>query len=62
MVGGVAVFDYDNDGNLDLFFTNGAEISTLKKTSSKYWNRLFRNNGDGTHGRYGKSRPRRNWV
>ena len=48
MVGGVAVFDYDNDGNLDLFFTNGAEISTLKKTSSKYWNRLFRNNGDGT--------------
>jgi hypothetical protein len=48
MAGGVAVFDYDNDGNLDIFFTNGADISSLKKTSPKYWNRLFRNNGDGT--------------
>ena len=48
MAGGVAVFDYDNDGNLDIFFTNGADISTLHKTSSKYFNRLFRNNGDGT--------------
>jgi hypothetical protein len=48
MAGGVAVFDYDNDGYLDIFFTNGADISTLKKTSSKYWNRLFHNNGDGT--------------
>jgi len=48
MAGGVAVFDYDNDGNLDIFFTNGADISSLKKTSPKYWNRLLRNNGDGT--------------
>lgn len=48
MAGGVAVFDYDNDGNLDIFFTNGADITTLKKDSAKYWNRLFRNNGDGT--------------
>jgi len=48
MAGGVAVFDYDNDGNLDIFFTNGADISSLKKNSPKYWNRLFRNNGDGT--------------
>jgi enediyne biosynthesis protein E4 len=48
MAGGVAVFDYDNDGNLDIFFTNGADIATLKKDSPKYWNRLFRNNGDGT--------------
>jgi len=48
MAGGVAVFDYDNDGILDIFFTNGADISTLKKTSPKYWNQLFRNNGDGT--------------
>lgn len=48
MAGGVAVFDYDNDGNLDIFFTNGADITSLKKTSPKYWNRLFRNNGDGT--------------
>ena len=48
MAGGVAVFDYDNDGNLDIFFANGADISSLKKTSPKYWNRLFRNRGDGT--------------
>jgi len=46
--GGVAVFDYDNDGNLDIFFANGADIFSLKKTSPKYWNRLLRNNGDGT--------------
>lgn len=48
MAGGVGVFDYDNDGNLDIFFTNGADIDTLKKTSPKFWNRLFHNNGDGT--------------
>jgi hypothetical protein len=48
MAGGVAVFDYDNDGNLDIFFTNGADITTLKKDSPKYSNRLFHNNGDGT--------------
>jgi hypothetical protein len=48
MAGGVAVFDYNNDGNLDMFFTNGADIVTLQKTSPKYSNRLFRNNGDGT--------------
>jgi hypothetical protein len=48
MAGGVAVFDYDNDGNLDIFFTNGADITTLKKDSPKYSNHLFHNNGDGT--------------
>src|SRR5215472_18754191 len=45
MAGGVAVFDYNNDGNLDIFFTNGADIETLAKTAPKYSNRLFRNNG-----------------
>jgi hypothetical protein len=48
MAGGVAVFDYDRDGRPDIFFTNGADINTLKKDSPKYWNRLFHNNGDGT--------------
>jgi len=48
MAGGVAVLDYDRDGRPDIFFTNGANINTLKKDSPKYWNRLFHNNGDGT--------------
>ena len=48
MAGGVAAFDYDRDGRPDLFFTNGADIDTLKKSSPKYWNRLFHNNGDGS--------------
>jgi hypothetical protein len=48
MAGGVGVFDYDGDGYLDIFFTNGADITSLKKTSSRYSNRLFHNNGDGT--------------
>ncbi|HEY3739735.1 MAG TPA: CRTAC1 family protein [Bryobacteraceae bacterium] len=48
MAGGVAVFDYNNDGNLDLFFVNGADIKTLNKGSSpKYSNRLYRNDGKG---------------
>lgn len=48
MAGGVAVFDYNNDGLLDIFFTNGAAIPSLEKSDPSYWNRLFRNNGDGT--------------
>jgi hypothetical protein len=47
MPGGVAVFDYNGDGRPDIFFTNGADISTLKKSLAKYSNRLFRNDGNG---------------
>jgi len=47
MAGGVAVFDYNNDGKLDIFFTNGADINTLKKSDPKYSNRLFENDGSG---------------
>jgi hypothetical protein len=49
MAGGVAVFDYNRDGRPDIFFTNGANIATLKKDDPKYRNRLFRNDGDGKY-------------
>ena len=48
MLGGVAVLDYNNDGCMDIFFTNGAALPSLKKSSPEYYNRLFRNNCDGT--------------
>jgi hypothetical protein len=48
MVAGVALFDYDGDGYLDIYLVNGAEIPSLEKTSPAYWNRLFHNNHDGT--------------
>lgn len=55
MGSGVALFDYDNDGRLDLFFANGAAIndpSSLgavpEKTGPKYWNRLYHQKSDGT--------------
>jgi hypothetical protein len=48
MGGGVAVFDYNNDGLLDIFVVNGATMPGLVKEGPQYSDRLFRNNGDGT--------------
>jgi len=55
MSGGVGVLDYDGDGLLDLFFVNGARIEDPMppvkmpdKSPAAFWNRLYRNNGDGT--------------
>jgi len=45
MPGGVAAFDYNNDGRIDIFFTNGASIPGLEKDSPKFSNRLYRNDG-----------------
>src|SRR6266567_2629014 len=45
MPGGVAAFDYNNDGRIDIFFTNGASIPSLEKDSPKFFNRLYRNDG-----------------
>lgn len=48
MTGGVAAFDFDNDGWTDLFFANGARQPDLQKSGPEWWNRLYRNKRDGT--------------
>jgi hypothetical protein len=55
MGSGVALFDYDNDSRLDIFFANGARIddpmlkaAIPRKDSPKYWNRLYHQKPDGT--------------
>ena len=52
---GVALFDYDNDGRLDIFVVNGAPLqdptpkgSIPQKTGATYWNRLYHQKPDGT--------------
>jgi enediyne biosynthesis protein E4 len=45
MPGGVAAFDYDGDGRIDIFFANGAAIPSLAKNQPKFHNRLYRNLG-----------------
>jgi len=48
VLGGLALLDFDGDGRLDVFFTNGARIPGLVKDDARFWNRLYRNQGDGT--------------
>ena len=48
MVSGVGLLDYNNDGLLDIYAVNGASMPGLEKTSEIYFNRLFKNDGDGT--------------
>ena len=55
MGAGVALFDYDNDGRLDIFLVNGAFLadptpkgSVPQKAGPQYWNRLFHQKQDGT--------------
>ncbi len=47
MIGGVALLDYDGDGLLDLFLTNGAPQPAMDKREPAFWNRLYRNRGNG---------------
>jgi hypothetical protein len=55
MGGGVALLDYDNDGRLDLYFSNGAQLfdpmpkgAMPDKRDAKFWNRLYHQKRDGT--------------
>src|SRR5262249_35109517 len=47
MCGGVAIFDFDNDGWMDIFLVNGSTLEDLR-TNKCHASKLFRNNHDGT--------------
>src|SRR2546430_13239209 len=55
MPGGVALLDYNSDGLLDIFLVNGGRRTSpmqvpekFDRVNARYWNRLYRQNKDGS--------------
>ena len=48
MTGGVALFDYNNDGLLDIYLVNGSTIEDERTGNNMAEDHLYRNNGNGT--------------
>src|SRR5216684_6946562 len=55
MPGGAALFDYNNDGLLDIFLVNGGHVTSpmqlpekFERKNPRYWNRLYSQNKDGS--------------
>jgi hypothetical protein len=55
MGGGVALFDYNNDGRLDVLFVNSGYLApsmqdpvNFRRSLPQYWNRLYRQEADGS--------------
>ena len=62
MSGGVALFDYDNDGYLDIYFVNSLTVD-LAKSHQKTKSALYHNNGNNSFTDVTDRRwSRRHWI
>jgi len=48
VLGGLGVIDFDQDGWPDLYCVNGASLPSLMKSDPRFYNRLYRNNRNGS--------------